>query len=341
MGNTIQASLPACLTCHVNDKHNNMKLTHLLLMAILPSLLASCLKSRDSLGTLADPGSISTGIFDRFYYGEAKSFALTGSPAIETLDAVTIRYSAPKQKAGDIQVVMQVDNSLITAYNTANGTNFLPLPSNAYSLPGGLSFTLPGGNSAEYALPLTLNKNNLNLQNAYAIGLKIVSVSQGVIAELEKNIIVTILVKNKYDARYEVDGTFVDVTNATFTPYYPLDWELVTTGPTQCVVRDYTLFATPTPAYVFVVGGASLSQYGSFGLIINFDASDNVASVVNYYGQPSSNGRSANLDPSGVNKYIPGGTPVVKIKYWMDQPSVITPHRSYFDETWTYTGPRP
>lgn len=315
-----------------------MKLKSLLFIALVPALLTSCLKSRDSLGVIADPGSISTGIFDRFYYGEAKSFALTGTPAIETIDAIKVRYSAPKQKAGDIQVTLAIDNSLITAYNTANGTNFLALPTNAYSLPNGLTFTLPGGNSGEYNLPLTLNKNNLNLQNAYAIGLKIASVSQGVISAIEKDIIVTILVKNKFDGRYDIDGSFFDVTRPDFTPYYPLEWELVTTGPTQCVVRDYALFGTPTPAYVFLVGGASLSFYGSFGLIINFDASDNVASVVNYYGQPSGNGRSANLDPSGVNKYVSG---VVRLKYWMDQPAVVTPHRSYFDETWTYTGPRP
>lgn len=317
-----------------------MKLKSFFFAALVSILLASCLKSRDTLGVLADSGSISTGIFDRFYYGEARSFALTGSPAIETIDAITIRYSAPRQKASDIQVVMQVDNSLVTAYNTANGTNFQSLPANAYTLPAGLTFTLPGGNSGEYKLPLTLNKNNLNLQNAYAIGFRIASVSQGVISELEKNIIVTILVKNKYDGRYEIDGTFLDAANSAFTALYPLDWELVTTGPTQCVVRDYTFFSTPTPAHVFLNAGAA-SAYGSFGLIINFDASDNVASVVNYYGQPSSNGRSANLDPSGVNQYIPGGTPMVKIKYWMDQPSVITPHRSYFDETWTYIEPRP
>jgi len=317
-----------------------MKLRSLLLIAFVPALLSSCLKSRDSLGVIADDGSISTGIFDRFYYGETKSFALTGSPAIETLDLLDIRYSAPRKKAGTIHVVLAVDNSLVTAYNTANGTSYVALPTNAYTLPSGLEFDLPAGNIGRYTLPLTLNKNNLNLQNAYAIGFKIVSVSEGVIDDLQKNIIVTILVKNKYDGRYTIDGTFSDASNSAFVSAYPLLWELVTTGPSQCVVRDYDDFATPTPAYLFWTG-TGYSYYGSFGLIINFDANDNVSSVVNYYGQPSGNGRSANLDPSGINKYIPGNPPVIKIKYWMDQPSVVTPHRGYFDETWTYTGPRP
>ena len=288
---------------------------------------------------IADDGSIATGIFDRFYYGEAKSFALTGTPPIETLDLLDIRYSAPRKKAGTIHVKLAIDNSLVTAYNTANGTNFLALPANAYTLPNGLEFDLPAGNSGQYTLPLTLNKNNLNLQNAYAIGFKIESVSEGVIDQLQKNIIVTILVKNKYDGTYEIDGTFVDYSNPAFVSAYPLEWELVTTGPTQVKVQDAVDFGTPTPAYIFWTGSA-YSYYGNFGLIVNFDVNDNVVSVTNFYGQPSSNGRSATLDPSGINKYIPGSPPVIKIKYWMDQPSVISPHRSAFDETWTYLGPR-
>src|SRR5689334_20386203 len=142
-----------------------MKLRTLFLIALVPAMLTSCLKSKDSLGVIADDGSISTGIFDRFYYGEAKSFALTGSPPIETLDLLDIRYSAPRKKAGTIHVKLAIDNSLVTAYNTANGTNFLALPANAYTLPNGLEFDLPAGNSGQYTLPLTLNKNNLNLQN--------------------------------------------------------------------------------------------------------------------------------------------------------------------------------
>lgn len=315
-----------------------MKLRSLLLIAFVPALLTSCLKSKDSLGVIADDGSITSGIFDRFYYGEAKSFALTGSPAIETLDLLDMRYSAPRKKAGKIHVVMAVDNSLVTTYNTNNGTNFVALPANAYTLPEGLEFDFQPGNEGRYTFHLTLNKNNLNLQNAYAIGFKMVSVSEGVVDALQKNIVCTILVKNKYDGRYEINGSFYDAARPDFVAIYPLEWQLVTTGPATCKVQDAVNFGTPTPAYLFyVTSSGGYSYYGSFGLNISFDANDNVSAVTNFYGQPSGNGRSANLDPSGINKYNNG---TIKIKYWMDQPSVITPHRSYFDETWTYLGPR-
>lgn len=210
-----------------------MKLKSLLIIALAPAVLTSCLKSRDTLGVIADPGSISTGIFDRFYYGEAKTFALDGDPPIETFDAFELRYSAARKKAGNIHVVLQVDNSLVTAYNTANGTSYLPLPANAYTLPAGLELDLPAGNLGKATFALTLNKNNLNLQNAYAIGFKIASVSEGAIDQLQKDIILTILVKNKYDGLYDL----------TFSNYHPslnpaydgdvTEVEMRTTGPNK------------------------------------------------------------------------------------------------------------
>ena len=88
-------------------------------------------------------------------------------------------------------------------------------------------------------------------------------------------------------------------------------------------------------------GGSAGSYYGSFAPVFNFDADGNVTSVVNYYGQPSSNGRRAQLDPTGVNKmtFDAGGKPKeLKVKYFMLQPGTTV--RCKFSETFTYLGPR-
>ena len=77
----------------------------------------------------------------------------------------------PSKKANDIQVVLEVDNSLVTAYKHSERNQLPGAAFKSYSS-NGLGSTMPGGNSGEYNLPLTLNKNNLNLQNAYAIGFK-------------------------------------------------------------------------------------------------------------------------------------------------------------------------
>lgn len=256
-----------------------MKLKPILIIALLPALLASCLKSRDSLGVLADEGSISTGIFDRYYYGETKTFALDGQPPVETFDLLEVRYSAPKKKAGNITATLQVDNSLVTAYNTAHGTSYVALPANAYTLPDGLSVNLPAGNSGTATLRITLNKNNLNLQNAYAIGLKMVSVSEGVIDQLQKEFIGTILVKNQFDGLYEL----------TFSNYHPTlnaaydgdvtEVEMHTTGTNK--VKLYWPLAGVYCAPAILGGG--FSYFGAQEPEFTIDLGTNVVTVQNAF----------------------------------------------------------
>jgi len=128
----------------------------------------------------------------------------------------------------------------------------------------------------------------------------------------------------------------VDFANAGLTGPYPWNVALVTSGPTQVKLMDldYT-----KDFYHKIKSGSADSYYGSFGVVFNFDGSDNVTSVANLYGQPASNGRSASLDGTGVNKFDPS-TNTLDVKYFMDQPSVIAPHRTSFDEHFEYVGPR-
>ncbi|MGV8139734.1 MAG: DUF4998 domain-containing protein [Mangrovibacterium sp.] len=136
---------------------------------------------------------------------------------------------------------------------------------------------------------------------------------------------------NPVAADYTCTGSMTDYANSGLTGPYPWNVTLRATSLTQVelVDNDYT-----DDVYHWIKSGGSDSYYGDFGVVMNFDADLNVISVVNKYGQPASNGRSAELDPSGVNKYDPV-TRTLKVKYWMNQPSVITPHRTSFDETFT------
>jgi hypothetical protein len=304
-------------------------------------ILSSCLKKTARLGFIEDKGSVVSEIAT-VNVANPVVVSVEPLPAVETVDLMKLAvHNAKNIASGDIKIKLALKPSLITDYNTANGTNFLPLPFNAYSLSDPtLEVTIPKGTYGEHQMTITITKASLSLTATYAVGFTIASVSEGVISDLAKDFLFIIGVKNKYDGVYDISGTFTDVSNAGFTDAYPLEWELRTNGPAQVVVYDAADFGTPIPAYVFLNGGSG-TYYGSFGLIVNFDpATDKVSSVTNFYGQPSGNGRSANLDPSGVNKYDPA-TKTIKIKYWMDQPSVVSPHRSYFDETWKFVGPRP
>lgn len=138
------------------------------------------------------------------------------------------------------------------------------------------------------------------------------------------------------DSRFTVTGTMKDFSNATYAGNYPHEITLVKDNSTQGTIVPKAL---GIPGHMILIGG-SQSYYSQFAIKITIDASTNkITSITNSYGQPSANGRSATLDPSGINAWNPT-TKELKIKYWMDEPAVTTPHRSSFDETWSYLGPK-
>jgi hypothetical protein len=138
------------------------------------------------------------------------------------------------------------------------------------------------------------------------------------------------------DNRYTVTGTMKDFSNTSYTGYYPHEITLAKNTETQATMVPKDL---GIPGHLILVG-TSLSYYGNFGIIITVDpATNKITAITNHYGQPAPNGRSATLDPFGVNAWDPV-TKEIKIKYWLDEPAVITPHRVSFDETWTYLGPK-
>src|SRR5262249_42533392 len=110
---------------------------------------------------------------------------------------------------------------------------------------------------------------------------------------------------------------------------------LITQGGSSVAMFDN---AIGTYAHSISANGG-LSYYGNFAPVFNFDAQDKVASVTNFYGQPSSNGRSAQLDESGANVWHSADNSI-DVKYFMLQPAVIVPYRTSFDEHFTYVGPR-
>ena len=126
----------------------------------------------------------------------------------------------------------------------------------------------------------------------------------------------------------------VDYANAGLTGRYPMSVGMVTSGANTVRLYDYVIGGV-----YHSISTPGLSYYGSFGVEFTIDASNNITKVINVYGQPASNGRSAEIDPSGANSWDPA-TKTLKVKYWMNQPSVIAGHRTSFDETFKYVGVR-
>lgn len=147
--------------------------------------------------------------------------------------------------------------------------------------------------------------------------------------------------RNQWDGRYRIEGTMTDHSNAAFGwMNNSYEYTLQTSGATtDSLVSNNLGF----PGIVIGNTGGGITNatyYAEFGLIMAFDAATNkVVSVTNYYGQPSSNGRTAVMDPSGVNSINPA-TKNIRVKFFMDETG-IAGHRATFDLTLVYLGARP
>jgi hypothetical protein len=282
----------------------------------------------------------------------------------QTINAefVTVRLAATNPAAEDIKVTLDTTGAYayIQAYNATNSLAIEKLPNSFFTFPNGLTVTIPAG-SREGSLLIRTNAIAYNTSTTYALFFKIASVANaGYVASGNFNEYFTqVGAKNKYDGVYKVTGSFVDLTNATFTGNYPREYSLVTTGANTVDVKQI-INGSLDPGYLFLAGTGG-SFFGSFGLSIIFDpVTDNVLEIRNYYGVTSNaatqvgtpsagsgaplyagaNTRRIGLDGTGTN-YYDAASKIVNLKYLMYQPSIAATAafggvRCKFTEVLTY-----
>jgi hypothetical protein len=266
--------------------------------------------------------------------------ALDVDPTIE--DLVLIELSRDPNSQADLNqpltVKLVLKPSLIADYNTANGTGYVVLPTSSYTFSDDISSITFLAGETNKVVSIKLDKSGLDLSNQYALGISLVEVGSGAaISASGSDGLYAIIIKNKYDGHYEVTGTMVDASNAGLIGDYPFECDLETVGSDAVIMYNYK--GNFVGYFHPILSAGASSAYGAFVPVFIFDTSDKVIAVENGYGQPSSNGRSAQLDPSGINK-SDAATKDLDVKYWMNQPSVITPHRTSFDEHFRYLRPR-
>lgn len=251
-----------------------------------------------------------------------------------SFDLIPVVLASAEPAPEDISVTLVQDTALVTAYNDANGTNYVIPPAGSYTIlnPGGV-VTIKKGTNTGY-LRVKLNPGNF-IGDEFAFGYKIASVSNPgyTISGNTGSGIFAFGIKNKYDGRYTLNGTLVDVlapaNSSTPGDPYPYEVQLVTTG-----ANSVTMFVEGDGYLHLIAGGGA---YGEFDPVFTFDNNNNIVSVTNLFGQPSpTRGRSADIDPSGINKYNPG-TQTIDVKYFLKQNGGL---KATFDEHLTYIGPR-
>lgn len=261
---------------------------------------------------------------------------LVGSPNDTTVDIVVVRLAGGKADK-DVQVTLVLDPDVIDAYNTVHGTSYEAPKANQFSIPS-LTVTIPAGQTTGN-LRLSAKPNNL-FGGEYALGVRVASVSDPNI-KVSSNWntqVVGLTIRNKYDGEYTMTGTLVDVVNTALVAKSPQKVHLITTGTNSVYLHNAGTNSAGFKDLFPILNGTAESAYGAFTPEFTFDANNNVISVVNVYGQPAANGRSAQLDPSGINKWDPA-TKTLRVKWFMTQPP--TPGiRTSFNYTFTYVGPR-
>ncbi len=296
-----------------------------IVLALSIFVLNSCKKSTDFIDNIAEK-SPAVG----FGLNNGSAITLDIVPGVSPTADTTIKVYLSSASSGSASIA--VDNSVVDSYNASHGTAFDYAPTDSYTIPTTVTFS-GGSNAADATLSIDLNKL-LASGTQFALGLTLSSSGSPTVLSGNNKIVVLINVRNKYDGVYKVTGTMVDQAAASITGFYPEQVELITTSANS--VDWYSLDFDDY--YHGIYSGSNVSVYGAFSPQFTFDANDKITSVTNYYGQPDpSRGRSAKLDPSGINAYDPA-TKTIKVKYILNQTGIGD--RTFFDETFTYVGPR-
>ena len=260
--------------------------------------------------------------------GDPIVLPLDVNPAIEKILIADVRKDAVSESDVNTATTVTLTNTqaYLNAYNTAHGTDYVLLPTSAYTIAPESGVTVSGTTwtvtlaPGQLARPIyiTLDKTQMDLSQQYAFGLKITQTSTGGVSLAKGDAIVNVLVKNKYDGAYEVTGTMADA-GAALTGLFPMNYHLITTGEKTVAGFDPDYWVD---FFIPIINAGNVSGYGSFAPVFTFDANNNIIAVTNIYGQPAGNGRYAQLDPSGINKWDPA-TRNIDVKFFMFQPSVV------------------
>lgn len=149
----------------------------------------------------------------------------------QTIYGPVINLTSSSTATSEIHVQLAVDNSVVTAYNTANGTNYVTPAANLYSISGLTVNIAPGQSTGQLAIIIP-DASLLSYTTTYALGFKIVSVDGGYrIDESLRTVPILINLVNQYDGVYILDGSIYRAGNIPpFTHVGPMEVNLQTTG---------------------------------------------------------------------------------------------------------------
>lgn len=123
----------------------------------------------------------------------------------------TISYSGPNGNSSDIELTLAVDPFALEEYNTQmveelGGGTYEMMPDTYYSFDD-VTATIPAGET-RVNISITVFPEEFDLTKNFALPIRIVSASKGVLSAHFSVAILAVVIKNKYDGVYEIlDGS--------------------------------------------------------------------------------------------------------------------------------------
>lgn len=263
--------------------------------------------------------------------------ALNVLPATEDILLLeVVRYPNSQADANQpLTIKLTKDATLITNYNTANGSSYIELPLAAYTLSSDISqLTFAAGESIKQ-VQLHLIKSQMDLSKQYALGFTISDVGAGAVINTGlKSVLYSIGLKNQYDGKY----------NLTWSNYHPTSnpnydggttvIEMHTTGANTCKMFWPDAGAYCAPAIL----GGNLQYFGAQEPEYTVTGTNAVtvqnayAGAVTFYTMAA--GYNSHYDPATKTFYAKWG-------YNYNPGGVFNPATTReWTQQFTYTGPR-
>jgi len=155
--------------------------------------------------------------------------AVDNSTADTTIDLVPINLAAADPAPQDIHVTVTLDSTLISAYNTENGTDYAVPSSDIYTIINP-EVIIPKGSHTGY-VQIKFKPSDF-IGADWALGFKITAVQEPgyTISGNLSTGITAIAVKNQYDGVYNAVGYF---THPVYFGDYNTEWVCATSGPSS------------------------------------------------------------------------------------------------------------
>ncbi len=308
------------------------------LFAAFAMMVTGCLKDKgfeDHEYGINDPDASPAGI--GFPLGSKAAnivgIEVSGNPQIISTEPVITLFSGDPAPS-DINITLTLNPGLVAAYNAANSTNVLDLPTNLYSFQT-LNVVLPAGERM-VKVPMTITSStSLDPTKAYGVGLTISSADAGyTIAENFKNLLLIFNIKNKYDGIYKLYG--FHNRPGLDAPYKNITVHMVTTGPDKVKMYWPALGADAHP----INGGSS--YYGNFTTEFKFALSSASVNPLIAIDNPYTPGSPAfTIVPGSNSRWVDtvingSATKVIFAQYYYAN----NPTQRGFSDTLYYSGPR-